>query len=89
MRLAEWWQTMIKRNGFGYPILIQDNGSSFLLTIKYPIFLFKKMIPDLHEYAEMWHIMMTSINVPMMSLDFQNAAVRFLSFPQAGTGYVR
>ena len=41
--------------------LLRNNGFFFLLTIKYHILCFKKGLPEVPEYAEMRHDMMTSL----------------------------
>ena len=38
-----------------------NNRFFFLLTIKYGIFKFKKRLPNVSEYAEMWHNMIASL----------------------------
>ena len=62
------------------------NGLFFLLTIKYHIFILKKMFPEICGYAEMRISRRRHFNITMTSLVFQREVVRFLSFPRVGTG---
>ena len=92
-RLAEWWQTVIMRDRFFYPTLtrIVDSFShSPLNTILY----WKNMNCKTSRKTWIrwdgtwWH----NFNITMTSRIYvqpacaQHAAVRFLSFPRAGTG---
>ena len=91
-RLAEWWQWVIARDGFFYPILtrVMDSFSCSPL-LKYLIYIGKKNLKKtsreswIHWDATWWRhfkITMTSrIDVrPACGCSF------FLPFPRAGTG---
>ena len=55
----EWWQTVIPSDGFFYPTLTQLSDSfSCSLDIAFYV---EKRLPEVPKYAEMRHIMMTSL----------------------------
>ena len=56
----------MKTNGDPEGLILQSHpytnyGFFFLLTIKYLNFMFKKGLLEVPEYAEMRHVMMTSL----------------------------
>ena len=51
-------------------------------------FHIQKGLKEVLEYADMRHNMITPFQRDMTSLVFQRAAVRFVSFPRVGSGYM-
>ena len=87
MRLAEWWQMVIARDGFFYPILtkIMDSFSCSPLNTSFHTRKTWKSLPENPEYTEMPHSdVVLTLQWPHRSTCCQRAAVHFLSFPQAG-----
>ena len=88
-RVAEWWQTVIARDRFFYPILtrIIYSFSCSPLNTSFNIVKTEKRRPENPEYAEMWYRdVAVALKWRHGSTCGRRAAVRFLSFPtQAGT----
>ena len=57
-RLAQWWQTMILRDRFFYPILTKIIDSFSCPPLNAAFLYFKKRFPEVHEQAEISYNMM-------------------------------
>ena len=85
-RLAEWWQTVIPRDRYFYPILtwLMDyfSCSRFKTAFSFSKKGFQKFLNTMRcDITWIRHF-----NITMTSLFFQCVVVRFLSFPRFGVG---